>query len=127
MVEIDVFLEPLFGEVALIGVEESSVDWVQVLHSSLGGNEGVGWFKCWGIGGLDAERIPSLFALWVNSVGKVEVCVDLLENIEGKLFLLACESFQEDDLEVAVVIVELGIVVRGRFASEFDIFVGKSS
>lgn len=112
MIEIDGFIEPLDGEIFLVRVEESSVDRVQILHSSLGGDESVGWFECWGIAGFDAKGEPSLLALWVDSSGKVVVCVHLLENVKGKLILLACERLQEDDLKVAVVIVKLSVVVR---------------
>jgi len=111
MIEIDVFIEPRDGEVLLIGVEKSPVDWVQILHSSLNRNECVGLLEHRCISGSDANREPSLFALWIDSCGKVVVCVDLLKNIECKIVFLDCESFQEDDLEVAVVIVKLCVVV----------------
>ena len=101
----------LDSEILLVGFEESSVDWVQILHSSLIRNKFVGWFEYICIASFDTDREPSLFALWVDSSGKVVVCVDLLKNVEGKLVFLDSKSFQEDYLEVAVVRVKLSIVV----------------
>lgn len=113
MIELFVFFEPLNGEISLTSFEQSSINWIEILESSLRRNECVSWFHNISVIQLDTNWEPSLFAFWVFSCSKLEILVNLFEHRQFNIFVDR-ESFKEDNLKVAVkLICEVLVLVRG--------------
>ena len=81
MVESFILLEPLDSEILLARVDESKVNWVEVLKTAHGGDESVSWLKCGGIVVKDAHWEPSLLALGVYSVCQVVIGIDTSNDV----------------------------------------------
>jgi hypothetical protein len=120
VVEVNVLHEPLNGQVFLSRLHESQVDGVQVLQTTHRRNELVSWLDCCRVIGSDSQGQPPLLALWVNGVGEVEVSVHLTEHIQ-RYSGLRCESLNEDDFEVGVIVEEALEVSRRRLTAKLNV------
>lgn len=121
MVEVNVLLVPLNGEVLLVRVDQSLIDWLEVLHSSLGRDESVSGLKSWFVTLKDGEWIPGSLALWVKSCGNVEISIDLCQDFGVDLIEFGVQLAQEDDLKVAVPSGIVSEVIWGGITSQVDV------
>ncbi len=79
MVEVEIFLEPLVSNVSIPVLAKSLINWVEVLHSALDGDEGVSSVKDRHVGIRNAERVPPLLHLWVRVLSDLKISVESLQ------------------------------------------------
>jgi len=102
MVEVFVLVEPLDSEVVLAVVLQTGVDWVDVLHSALAGDELMCSLISWLVLESQAKWEPSLLNLWVHLSGGTKVLVYSSQDLEGHNWLVVKEGLVEDGLEVDI-------------------------
>ena len=76
MVEVFILQEPLVSDSLVPVVPESLVNWIQVLHATLHGDEGVGRLENGAVAESNAHWIPSLLDFWVGISGDAQVLVN---------------------------------------------------
>ena len=85
----------------------------------------MGWLSNKVIACSDSNWEPSLLAFWINSFGHVIISINLLKDFHSHIRLSGSESLEEDDLEVAVVVIEISVVGWRALSSKGNVSIGK--
>jgi len=105
---------------------QCQIDRFQVLQSTLRGNELMSRFCRVFISFPNAQWQPSLLNLWIKSCGQVEIVVDTGQDWDVYLIYLTSEALKEHNLQVAVVVIEFFVPIRGECTVTADISVSES-
>lgn len=102
MVEVFVFVEPFISDISVAILDQSVINWIQILHSTLYSHKLVSRFKDRVIATSNTQWVPSLLDLRVRILRDSQICIQSLQKQQAQLLSSINELQQENDLLVSI-------------------------